>query len=36
MAWIWYVVLFIAGACVGAVLMGVLAFDNVKRRDDDE
>jgi len=29
MAWWWSILLFIAGACVGAVVMGVCAYDSV-------
>lgn len=40
MAWWWSILLFLAGAFVGAVLMGVIAYDNVKRSkerwNDDE
>jgi len=28
MAWWWSILLFIAGACVGAVVMGVCAYDS--------
>jgi len=36
MAWVWYILVFIAGACVGAMLMGLCAYDNVKKREWDK
>lgn len=40
MTWVWVAVAFIIGACIGAVLMGIVAYDNVKSGrkwwEDDE
>jgi hypothetical protein len=40
MAWWWAIVFLIIGACFGAVVMGVCAYDNVKNNrkwwEDDE
>ena len=34
MAWWWSILLFLAGAAVGALIMGIIAYDNVKRDKD--
>lgn len=41
MAWWWGILLFVAGACAGAIVMGVCAYDNAHSgrkwwEDDDQ